>query len=229
VTARLLEARALVRRHQDRAVVDDVSLAMDRGEVVVLTGPSGCGKTSLLHMLGLLDPPTAGQVFIEGRDGWALSSHERAAMRLGRIGFVFQQSNLLPHLTARENVALPAWRLGGQRDRALERAQELLERFGLAGRADAAGGVLSLGEAQRVAVARAIVNRPAIVLADEPTGSLDTVSGAAVLAALEELCAEGTMLLVATHDPRVAERWPRRFAMRDGRFVDARPAVTSSS
>jgi ABC-type lipoprotein export system ATPase subunit len=134
------------------------------------------------------------------------------------MGFVFQQSNLLPSLTARENVALPAWRATGRRRESLARADELLARFGLAGRADARGHVLSLGEAQRVAVARAIINGPQLVLADEPTGSLDSEAADAVLGALGAVCRTGAALLVVTHDRQVAARCTRRLIMRDGRI-----------
>lgn len=213
-----LVADRLVRRYGERLVVDRVSLAIEAGEMVSLMGASGCGKTTLLHMLGTLDRPDEGHLEIEGRDVARLSESERTELRRERLGFVFQQSNLLPELTARENVALPAWRATGRRRDSLARADALLTHFRLATRADARGHVLSLGEAQRVAVARAIINGPRLVLADEPTGSLDSEAAAAVLDALEAACATGTALLVVTHDSTVAGRCKRRLVMIDGRI-----------
>ena len=213
-----LVATNLVRRYGDRTVVDHVSLSIGAGESVSLMGASGCGKTTLLHMLGTLDRPDEGQVWIEGRDPAALSDGERSELRRVRLGFVFQQSNLLPALTARENIALPAWRATGRRRESWERADALLARFGLTARADARAHLLSLGEAQRVAVARALINRPRLVLADEPTGSLDSEATAAVLDALGEVCGTGAALLVVTHDPAVAERCARQLVMHDGRL-----------
>ena len=218
-TARpVLVVEGLVRRYGARLVVDRVSFTVAAGEMVSLMGSSGCGKTTLLHMLGTLDRPDEGQIRIEGRDVAHLSGGERTMLRRERLGFVFQQSNLLPELTARENVALPAWRLTGRRHEALARADALLTRFGLERRADARGHLLSLGEAQRVAVARAIINRPRLVLADEPTGSLDSEAAVAVLDTLREVCLTGAGLLVVTHDPSVAARCSRRLTMRDGRI-----------
>jgi putative ABC transport system ATP-binding protein len=214
----VLVADKVVRRYGERLVVDQASLTVAAGEMVSLMGASGCGKTTLLHMLGTLDHPDEGHIQIEGRDVGTLSEKERTTLRRERLGFVFQQSNLLPELTTRENVALPAWRATGHRRTSLARADDLLTRFGLAPRADARGHVLSLGEAQRVAVARAIINGPRLVLADEPTGSLDSEAANAVLDALGAICASGTALLVVTHDPSVAARSTRRLAMRDGRI-----------
>jgi len=213
-----LVADGLVRRYGDRLVVDRASLTIERGETVSLMGASGCGKTTLLHMLGTLDRPDEGRLELGGRDVSHLSESERTALRREGLGFVFQQSNLLPELTARENVALPAWRATGRRRDALARADALLTNFGLAARADARGHVLSLGEAQRVAVARAIINGPRLLLADEPTGSLDSDGARKVLTALEAACSTGTALLVVTHDATVAARCQRRLMMVDGRI-----------
>jgi ABC-type lipoprotein export system ATPase subunit len=214
----VLLGERLARRFGDRDVVSDVSLAVEEAESVALMGPSGCGKTTLLQMVGLLDRPTGGRVLIAGNDAWAHPEPARAEVRLAWIGFVFQQNNLLERLSARENVALPAWRLGATRRDALARADAFLERFGLAARRDAGAGELSVGEAQRVAIARALVNRPRIVLADEPTGSLDAASAVAVLDALLAACADGAALLLVTHDPAVAARAGRTLRMRDGRL-----------
>jgi len=220
-TPSVLVAEDLVRRYGDRTVVGGVSLSIAAGESVSLMGASGCGKTTLLHMLGTLDRPDQGRIWIEGQDPARLSDAARSELRRVRLGFVFQQSNLLPALTARENVALPAWRATGRRREALERADLLLARFGLAARTNARAHVLSLGEAQRVAVARALINRPRLVLADEPTGSLDSESTAAVLEALGEVCGVGAALLIVTHDPGVGERCGRQLVMRDGRLQAA--------
>jgi len=212
----VLVADGLVRRRGDKAVIAGASLTLEPGESVAIMGPSGCGKTTLLHLMGVLDRPSAGTVHVEGVDPWHTGRDARAGLRLRRIGFVFQQSNLMPFLSARDNVSLPAWRLGGDRRKALVQADLLLERFGLGARSRAPGGELSLGEAQRVAIARALVNRPALILADEPTGSLDSAATEAVLAGFDDIVREGTTLLVATHDPRVAGRMRRIIRMRDG-------------
>jgi lipoprotein-releasing system ATP-binding protein len=214
----VLRAEGIVRRRGETAVVREASLVLGRGESAALVGASGCGKTTLLHILGLLDRPSEGRLVIQGEEPWSRSAAFRAGLRLMRVGFVFQQSNLLPHLTARENVALPAWHLRGDRPQALALADGLLERLRLGPRARARAAELSLGEAQRVAIARALVNRPALVLADEPTGSLDSDSAGAVLQALEEITREGTALLVATHDLQVARRLRCVLRMSDGRL-----------
>jgi len=215
----VLHAEGVSRRIGDLAILVDVTLALEPGERVSLVGPSGCGKTTLLMLLGLLDRPDGGRVTFDGTDVASWSSSARARARLGRIGFVFQTQNLLDHLSARDNVALPAWRAGGSRSAALHSADALLERMGLSARAATRAGRLSTGEAQRVAIARALVNKPVVVLADEPTGSLDTASAALALAALASVVADGAALLVATHDPAVAALG-RLIPMRDGRIVD---------
>lgn len=216
----LLRAEDLVRRHGDRVIIEGISLTVEAGESVALMGASGGGKTTLLHMLGLLDRPTSGRLIFEGIDPWSQSASWRADLRLSSIGFVFQQSNLLPQLSARDNVALPAWRATGDRQQARAQADGLLERFGLAGRRDARGGVLSLGEAQRVAISRALVNRPALLIADEPTGSLDSRASDAVLAMIDEVRGEGTTVVMATHDPAVAARMHRQVRIHDGRLLE---------
>jgi len=221
VTARpVLVANGLFRRRGDRTVIAGASLSLMAGDSVALMGPSGGGKTTLLHLLGALDRPCGGTVLIDGVDPWSTGADARAALRLRRVGFIFQQSNLMPFLNARDNVALPAWRLTGDRPAASRDAEALLKRFGLIERADVLGGVLSLGEAQRIATARALVNHPALILADEPTGSLDSSSTASVLDTFDEIVKDGTTLLVATHDPRVAARKKRIERMHDGILAD---------
>jgi ABC-type lipoprotein export system ATPase subunit len=215
----VLRAEDLVRTIGPMTIVDGASLAIAPAESVALLGPSGGGKTTLLHMLGLLDRPTSGRLLIDGSEPWRLGSADRARLRLERIGFIFQQHNLLGHLTALENIALPAWRRSGSRSGAETAARALLDRFGLRSRADTKAALLSTGEAQRVAIARALINHPKLVLADEPTGSLDSASAEPVLAAMEEICAEGAALLVVTHDASVAARARRTLQMRDGRIA----------
>ena len=218
--AEVLRAEGLTRVLGEVTAVAGVSLTIAAGEWVSLVGPSGCGKTTLLQMLGLLDRPTAGQLRLAGVDPWKGTVSARTLLRRERIGFVFQGNNLIEYLTARENVALPAWRLLGNRGAALAAADGLLDRLGLSARADTPAAVLSMGEGQRVAIARALVNRPQVVLADEPTGNLDKASGESVMAALGEVCLTGSALLVVTHDVGVAARANRTLTMSDGRILD---------
>jgi len=215
----LLRAEALERRFHVRNVVDGVSFELAPGRFYALLGPSGCGKTTLLQMIGLLDRPTAGRVLLEGRDAWGLTSVQRAQLRLARLGFVFQQHYLLGHLDVRHNVALPAWRYGGSRREALRRADTLLERFGLSDHGRERPAVLSVGQSQRVALARALVNAPALLLADEPTGSLDSGAAEVVLEALQEARDGGAALLVVTHSREVAARADETLELSDGKLV----------
>lgn len=202
-------------------ILRDVSMWIEANEWVTLVGPSGSGKTTLLHVLALLDLPSSGRIMFEGALASDWSNSERARARVDRIGLVFQESNLLDHLTGRENIALPAWLHHGSRRRALKAADALLERFGLRDRADTQASALSMGEAQRIAIARALVNEPKIVLLDEPTGSLDAASGATVLDVLDEARAAGSTLFVVTHSAELAARATRVLTMRDGSLTSA--------
>jgi ABC-type lipoprotein export system ATPase subunit len=215
--SKTIVANGIRRTLGGREVVAGVDLEIADGETVALMGPSGCGKTTLLQVIGLLDRPDGGRVTIAGTDAWSGSDGKRAELRLRSIGFVFQQSNLIEHLSARDNVALPRWRGGASRKAALAEADQLLERFGLAHRAHARGNELSIGEAQRTAIARALINQPRLILADEPTGSLDGAAAAAVVEALLGQT-KGPAVLMATHDPEVAARAGRIVRMRDGKL-----------
>jgi putative ABC transport system ATP-binding protein len=196
-----------------------VDLRVAPGEFVALMGPSGSGKSTLLHLLGCLDRPTAGTYRLEGRDVSSLSREQRARVRNTRIGFVFQMFNLLPRLSALDNVALPLL-YRGRVNEVKQRAATALEEVGLADRAGHRPSELSGGERQRVAIARALVAEPVIVLADEPTGNLDTVTGAEIMRLLSELNAEGRTIMVVTHDAQVAAHAARVVRMQDGRVVE---------
>jgi putative ABC transport system ATP-binding protein len=205
---------------QEVHALDDVTVTIGSGEYVAVMGPSGSGKSTLLNVLGLLDQPTAGVYRLDGRETTGLSDDEQARVRSGKIGFIFQTFHLVPRLTALENVELPmtlASRPPGERH---ARAQELLASVGLSDRAHHRPDQLSGGQRQRVAIARALTMRPTLLLADEPTGNLDSASGKEVLEALERLNGEGFTLLVVTHDPVVGARARRRIGMRDGRVVE---------
>ncbi|MDP9797999.1 putative ABC transport system ATP-binding protein [Catenuloplanes nepalensis] len=198
----------------------EVSLTVERGEYAAVVGPSGSGKSTLMHLLGGLDRPTGGRLRLDGRDVAGLSSAELARLRNEVIGFVFQAFHLLPRTSAVENVALPlVYRGLGTRKRHAA-AAEMLERVGLGHRLTHRPNQMSGGEQQRVAIARALVTGPSVLLADEPTGNLDTATGEAVLRLLEELNVEsGVAVVLVTHDREVAARARRRIAMRDGRIV----------
>lgn len=202
---------------EDLAVhaVQGISFRIERGESVAIIGPSGCGKSSLLHILGCLDRPTSGAYVLEGNDVAVLSEDALAEVRNRHIGFVFQSFHLLPRMSAVENVELPLLYAGAEKTR--ERALAALERVGLADRAGHIPSELSGGQKQRVAIARALVTEPSILLADEPTGALDSKTGKDVLALLSRLNAEGTTLIMVTHDLAIARAMRRAIAIRDGR------------
>ncbi len=200
-----------------------VSLRVEAGEWVSVVGPSGSGKSTLMNLLGLLDRPTSGSYVLDGRDVSRLKGGELAAARRDLIGFVFQSYNLLPRQSAQGNVELPMVYAGVGGKERKRRAREALERVGLADRAHHNPTELSGGQKQRVAVARALVNEPALLLADEPTGNLDTATGEGILDLFEELNAGGVTLMVVTHDENVARRGGRVVEIRDGRvFSDER-------
>ena len=196
-----------------------VSIRVDSGDYVAITGPSGCGKSTLLHLLGCVDYPTSGSVILEGCDVARLSESDRSRIRLNRIGFVFQRFFLLPMLTAWENVELPQAEAGVTKAVRRGRTGDLLAFVGLAERRDHLPSQLSGGEMQRVAIARALANRPPLLLADEPTGELDDASGEQIADLFDRVHADGTAIVVVTHNPAVAGRAGRRLAMKSGRMV----------
>jgi putative ABC transport system ATP-binding protein len=220
----VLQARGL-RKHYGTGEglvrsVDGVDLDIRAGETVAVMGPSGCGKSTLLHLLGGLDRPSAGEVWLNGRRIDDIGEKALARMRRTDVGFVFQAFHLMEELTAVENIELPAL-LGGRTPRAARRrAEELLEQVGLADRGRFLPSALSGGQRQRVAVARALSNEPLVVLADEPTGNLDSAATLDVLQLFEGLHHAGQTLVIVTHDARVAATADRMFAMRDGALVD---------
>ena len=201
----------------------DVTLRIDRGDYVAIAGPSGCGKSTLLHILGCVEPPTRGELRFEDRDVASLSDADRSRIRLGKIGFVFQRFFLLPMLTAWENVELPQGEAGVAKAERRRRTAELLDYVGLAHRAHHRPSELSGGEMQRVAIARALANRPPLLLADEPTGELDEATGHQIADLLDRVHADGSAIVVVTHDQSIASRAGRMFQMHDGGLA---PAVT---
>ncbi|TCO62843.1 ABC transporter ATP-binding protein [Actinocrispum wychmicini] len=196
------------------------SLVVGRGEYVAVVGPSGSGKSTLLHLLGLLDRPSGGTYHLDGVDVAGLSENERAALRGRAIGFVFQAFHLLPHRTATENVELAMLYNGTPRAGRRARARQALDRVGLSHRLTALPTTLSGGEKQRVAVARALVNEPTLLLCDEPTGNLDTVTAGTVLDLVDGLHRDGLTIMVITHDDSVATRAGRKVMIRDGMLAE---------
>ncbi|MGQ9501507.1 MAG: ABC transporter ATP-binding protein [Anaerolineae bacterium] len=215
----------LTRYYGDGVVVralDGVDMVVHKGEFLAVMGPSGSGKSTLLNLIGALDRPTSGRVIVNGED--LATIRDIDSFRAHTVGFVFQLHNLLPTLTARENVEVPMHGQGISKSKMRRRAEHLLELVGLADRMEHVPAQLSGGQRQRVAVARALANDPAIILADEPTGSLDTQSGSEIMDLFEHINqTQGTTILIVTHDPRVARRTRRILTMRDGKIVDDHP------
>ncbi|QYC43318.1 Lipoprotein-releasing system ATP-binding protein LolD [Nonomuraea coxensis DSM 45129] len=224
VSGAAVRVHGLVKTHgqgQSRVrAVDEVDLEVPQGQTLAVMGPSGCGKSTLLHLLGGLERPTGGEVWVGGRRIDTLSERALARLRRRAVGFVFQAFHLVEELSAAENVELPALLAGRSRRQARRRAGALLERVGLAERARHLPSELSGGQRQRVAIARALVNDPLVVLADEPTGNLDTAATRDVLRIFAELRAAGQTFVIVTHDERVAATADRLISMRDGMFVD---------
>ena len=221
----LIETRGLTRvlpAAVPVTLVEDITLAIGAGEFVAITGPSGSGKSSLLYLLGLLDEPSGGMLAIEGRDTAGLSERERAGIRLATLGFVFQFHFLLPEFTVRENVEIPMRRLGRLAATAMrERSTELLGALGLAAHLDKRPDQLSGGQRQRVAVARSLANDPPLILADEPTGSLDSRNSEQVFSILDALVRErGKTVIAVTHDTEMAGKASRRIHLVDGRLAE---------
>ena len=224
----LIEARSLTKvidGEVPTTLIREVDLTIERGEFVAITGPSGSGKSSLLYLLGLLDLPTSGEVFVEGTSASTLDEAARARLRLSALGFVFQFHFLLPEFSALDNVRLPMRALGKLTEQEQrERALGLLSSLGLATHTHKRPGQLSGGQRQRVAIARALANDPLVVLADEPTGNLDTASSAQVLSIFRKMVDEtGRAIVMVTHDPELAARADRNVHIVDGRIASTRP------
>jgi putative ABC transport system ATP-binding protein len=201
-----------------------IDLAIERGQMVAIIGPSGSGKSTLMHILGCLDAPSSGSYVLDGQDVSSLSSFQLAAVRNRKIGFVFQTFNLLPKASLLRNVELPLLYAGITGSERKERAMAALRRVGLAERAKHRPSELSGGQRQRAAIARAIVNEPSLILADEPTGNLDTKTGLEILEIFDAMHAKGETIVIVTHDPRIAERCQRVVQIVDGRIEDDRLA-----
>lgn len=197
-----------------------VNVRVERGEFISIIGPSGSGKSTLMHILGCLDSPTSGRFWLDGQDVAEMTSRALAKIRNQKIGFVFQTFNLLPRATIWKNVELPLLYAGLGREERRDRAMEVLKRVGLDNRAKHRPNELSGGQRQRVAIARALVNSPSLILADEPTGNLDTKTGSEIIKMFEELAAHDETIVLVTHDPGIARRTQRRIKIVDGLIVD---------
>ena len=219
MSAPVIELRGVVKDYGSLRVLHGIDLTIEAGDLLAIVGASGSGKSTMLAIMGTLDDPSSGTVHVEGRDVASLRESERAALRARRIGFVFQQFFLLPALSALDNVALGLLYSGVSATDRAKRAAHALERVGLAGRSDHRPGQLSGGEQQRVAIARALVREPAVLFADEPTGSLDSATGESILDLLLEVGTEGTAIVMITHDRHIASRMHRQVEMSDGRIV----------
>ena len=218
---KMLSANNLLKKYSNITVVNHVSLSVEQGEIVSVIGPSGAGKTTLLHLLGALDRPDSGNVKINGVDVFSLPAKKQSAFRNKHIGFVFQFHHLLPEFTAVENVAIPLWISGLGKKEALSKAAEMLKTVGLGQRPDNKPSELSGGEQQRVAIARALVNHPSIVMADEPTGNLDSANAQHIHDLFLELREKmGQTFIMITHNESMAAMTDRTLVMRDGQIVE---------
>jgi ABC-type lipoprotein export system ATPase subunit len=219
-TGVLIEARGLTKIYrrgvEEVRAVDAVSFGLPAGEFAAIVGPSGAGKTTLLHLLGCMDLPTSGSLTLAGRSVQGLNDRELTRLRRETVGFVFQHFGLLPTLTLAENVSLPTL---FSRRKAAKRAEELLEKVGLAHRREHRPHQLSGGEMQRAAIARALINSPAMLLADEPTGNLDSANGEAIIDLFRQLNGEGLTIVVVTHNPTLAQAARRQLTLQDGRLA----------
>ncbi len=228
----VLETTGLRKTYESEGVpvraLRGVDMVMDEGEFIAVMGPSGCGKSTLLNLAAGLDSPSDGEIAVAGESLVGKDENQLARMRRAHIGIVFQFFNLLEGMSVLENVALPAIIAGSSRKQAETRARDLLDLLGLADKARNAPGVLSGGQRQRLAIARALANKPTLVLADEPTGALDTAGGAEVLELFRRLHADGQAILMVTHDQEVADAADRIVTMRDGRIEDGTPGTSGS-
>ena len=216
----MIDIKGITKSFGSLQVLKGIDLHIDKGEVVSIVGPSGAGKTTLLQIIGTLDKPDSGSIEVDGIDVRSLSTKKLSDFRNQHLGFVFQFHQLLPEFTALENIMIPAFIAGKGRKEAKERAEELLEFMGLSDRANHKPAELSGGEKQRVAVARALVNNPAVILADEATGNLDTRTSFEILVLFQKLHAEGRTIIFVTHNPEIAQYSSRNITLRDGKIRD---------
>ena len=217
----MLSVNRLIKKYGNFAVVNDVSLTVQQGEILSIVGPSGAGKSTLLHQVGALDKPDSGSVLIDGTDILKLPAKKQARFRNDKLGFVFQFHHLLPEFTAVENVCMPLWIKGLDKKEALKQATDMLSIVGLGGRLNNKPSELSGGEQQRVAIARALVTRPAIVMADEPTGNLDSANAQAIHELFLQLRKDlGQTFVMITHNDTLAAMTDRTLIMRDGKIVE---------
>jgi len=203
---------------QEVRALDGVTLSFDQGSFWAIMGPSGSGKSTMLNILGCLDHPTSGRFVLDGYDASDLDDDERSELRLRRLGFIFQSFNLIPQLTVQENIELPLYYLGYEAEKSAERAEELADLVGLADRLDHRPMELSGGQQQRVAVARSLANDPAVLLADEPTGNLDSSTGVQIMELLADLNRQGKTIVMVTHEENIASYASRRLHMLDGKI-----------
>lgn len=219
----ILELKGVYKTYSNGEVsldaLKNISLKINEHDFISVIGPSGSGKSTLLHIMGLLDLPTRGKVLLEGKPVSNLSEEKLARIRNKYLGFVFQVFNLIPTLNAVENVAMPLTIMGVDKEEREERAKELLTRLGLGNRLDHYPSELSGGQRQRVAIARALINNPSLILADEPTGNLDSKSGAEVISLFKSLHSEGRTIVIVTHDPNIASSTKKIIRIKDGRLI----------